>query len=34
MVGQRKLEAVYTHRRDFRSRQTQHTLGIGAVVYF
>ncbi|HSX79754.1 MAG TPA: outer membrane beta-barrel protein, partial [Candidatus Saccharimonadia bacterium] len=27
-------ENFFTHKSDFRSRQTQHTLGIGAVVYF
>ncbi len=27
-------EDFFTHKRDFRSRQTQHTLGIGTVVYF
>ena len=27
-------EAFFTHKRDFSSRQTQHTLGIGTVVYF
>jgi len=27
-------EDFFTHKRDFRSRQTQHTLGIGTVMYF
>jgi len=27
-------EDFFTHKDDFRSRKTQHTLGIGAVVYF
>jgi len=27
-------EDFFTHKRDCRSRHTQHTLGVGAVVYF